>query len=149
MNPPLRSKEDVNSVIEALKEGTIDIIATDHAPHHERDKNLPFEQAANGVTGLETSFAVSYTNLVKTGILTPLQLISKMSRKPAELLGIERGSLSVGKAADITIIDVEKEYTIDSGEFLSKSKNSPFIGMKVFGAIDYTICNGKIVWRGL
>ncbi len=148
MNPPLRTKEDVKAVAEALKDGTIDIIATDHAPHHERDKRLPFEDAANGVTGLETSFQVSYTMLVKTGILTPIELISKMSTKPAEILGIDRGTLMAGKAADIAIIDVAKQYEINPSDFLSKGKNSAFIGMNVFGETEYTIIDGNIVWGG-
>ncbi|MDD2189985.1 MAG: dihydroorotase [Eubacteriales bacterium] len=148
MNPPLRTKEDVKAVAEALKDGTIDIIATDHAPHHERDKKLPFEDAANGVTGLDTSFQVSYTMLVKTGILTPIELIYKMSTKPAEILGIDRGSLLAGKAADIAVIDVEKQYEINPSDFLSKGKNSAFIGMNVFGETEYTIINGNIVWGG-
>ncbi len=146
MNPPLRRKEDVEAVRQALKDGTIDAIATDHAPHQETEKSLPYEKAPNGVTGLETSFAVSYTELVRTGILSPSELISKMSAKPAEILGINRGGLWAGKPADLTIIDVDKEYVVDSGAFESKSKNSPFIGKKVYGQTAYTIIGGRIVW---
>lgn len=147
MNPPLRGSEDVKAIVEALKDGTLDAIATDHAPHHERDKNLPFDQAANGVVGLETSFPVSYTKLVKTGVLKPVDLISKMSTAPAALLGIDRGSLRIGMPADIAIIDVEQEYEIKSGDFATKGKNSPFLGMKVFGKVKYTIVDGNIVWE--
>lgn len=147
MNPPLRRIEDVEAVKLALADGTIDVIATDHAPHHEKEKALPFEEAPNGVTGLETSFAVSYTELVKTGILTPLELIAKMSTKPAEIIGIDRGSLWIGKAADLTILDVEEEYEIRTQDFESKGKNSPFIGRKVCGRAVCTIVGGKIVWR--
>lgn len=147
MNPPLRTREDRKAVLEALEDGTIDIIATDHAPHHEKEKKLPFEEAAFGVSGLETAFPVSYTRLVKTGILTPIELISKMSTKPAEIIGIDRGSLSLGKVADITIIDIKKEYEIDPDAFLSKGKNSPFKGMRVFGSVDCTIVGGSVVWE--
>lgn len=113
MNPPLGSLEDMEAVKEALKDGTIDAIATDHAPHHESEKALPFDQAPNGVIGLETSFAMSYTHLVKNGALTPLELITKMSTAPAEILGIDRGSLWIGRSADLAIIDVEKKYVIN------------------------------------
>jgi dihydroorotase len=147
MNPPLRQKADVEAVRQALKDGTIDVIATDHAPHHEREKDLPFEEAPNGVIGLETSFPVSYSELVKTGLLTPLELISKMSTKPAEILGVDRGSLWIGKPADLTIIDVEKEFEIQSEAFESKGKNSPFLGKKVYGQTVCTVVDGQIVWK--
>ena len=147
MNPPLGSLEDMEAVKEALKDGTIDAIATDHAPHHESEKALPFDQAPNGVIGLETSFAMSYTHLVKNGALTPLELITKMSTAPAEILGIDRGSLWIGRSADLAIIDVEKKYVISPEGFLSKGKNSPFLRETVFGKIVYTIINGKIVWE--
>ncbi len=147
MNPPLRSIEDMEAVKEALKDGTLDAIATDHAPHHIREKNLPYEQALNGVIGLETSFPVSYSRLVQTGVLTPLELISKMSTEPARILGIDRGSIRIGGQADLTIIDTQSEYEIGPGHFLSKSLNSPFIGEKVNGEIIYTIIGGRIVWK--
>jgi dihydroorotase len=147
MNPPLRSSEDVKALKQALADGTIDVIATDHAPHHEKEKKLPFNEAPNGVIGLETSFPVSYTELVKTGILTPLELIAKMSAKPAEIIGIDRGSIWIGKAADLTILDVENEYEIRTEDFESKSQNSPFIGKKVCGRAVCTIVGGNIVWR--
>jgi dihydroorotase len=146
MNPPLGGDEDVVAVKRALKDGTIDVIATDHAPHHEREKRLPYHEAPNGVTGLETSFSVSYTELVREGILTPLELIAKMSTKPAAVLGINRGSLWIGKPADLTIIDVEKEYEIRADTFASKGKNSPFIGKRVYGQTAYTIVGGEIIW---
>ncbi|MBN7771967.1 dihydroorotase [Clostridium aminobutyricum] len=146
MNPPLRDQEDVEAVIDALKDGTLDVIATDHAPHSSEEKDHGYEKAMNGVVGLETSFAVSYTMLVKNGILTPLELIDKMSCKPAEILGADRGTLAVGKTADLAIIDIDKEYEIKAEDFLSKSKNSPFLGLKVFGKVEYTIVNGQIVY---
>lgn len=145
MNPPLRSETDVKSLKEALKDGTIDVIATDHAPHSIEDKNKSFEDAAFGIVGLETAFSLALTELVCKGYLTPLQLIEKMSANPAKILGIDKGSLKVGKVADITIIDPEAEYKIDINKFASKSKNSPFNGYKVRGKILYTIINGKII----
>ena len=147
MNPPLRTKEDVEAMKLALKEGIIDVIATDHAPHHYDEKNVEFDKAPFGIVGLETSFAISYTYLVKTGILTPSELINKMSLKPAEILGIDKGSLEVGKAADITIIDTEKTYAIDPNTFVSKGKNTPFTGMEVSGEVVYTLINGKIIYE--
>lgn len=147
MNPPLRTKEDVEAMKQALKDGTIDVIATDHAPHHYDEKNVEFDKAPFGIVGLETSFALSYTHLVKTGILTPLELIDKMSTKPAEILGIDKGSLEAGKTADITIIDPEAVYTINPETFVSKGKNTPFTGMQVYGDILFTLVNGKIIYE--
>lgn len=147
MNPPLRTKDDRQAVLEALKDGTLDIIATDHAPHHRDEKNQPYDMAPNGVTGLETSFAVSYTKLVKTGLLTPLDLITKMSSRPAEILKINKGSLTPGEGADIVIIDVENAYLIQADEFASKASNSPFNDMEVYGRIDCTIVDGRMIWK--
>ena len=147
MSPPLRTKKDQDAMKKALQDGTIDIIATDHAPHHADEKNVAFEKAPFGIVGLETSFAISYTELVETGLLTPMALIAKMSTNPAKLMGIDKGSLAQGKVADITIIDVEKTYTIDPNEFVSKSKNTPFSGKAVKGKIEYTIVNGKVVFK--
>lgn len=146
MNPPLRDAEDVEAVIEALKDGTLDAIATDHAPHSSEEKDQGYEKAMNGVVGLETSFAVSYTTLVKTGLLTPLELIDKMSCKPAEILGADRGTLAVGKNADLAIIDIQNEFDIKAEDFQSKSKNSPFLGLKVYGKVEYTLVDGKIIY---
>jgi dihydroorotase len=140
MNPPLRAKEDVEAIIKGLSDGTIDAIATDHAPHSKEEKEAEFETAPNGVIGLETSFAISYTMLVKTGILTPLELINKMSTKPCEILGITPTSISAGKPAEIVILDVEKEHEIRSENFVSKSENSPFVGMNVFGEVIFNYC---------
>lgn len=146
MNPPLRTEEDVEAVKKALQDGTLDVIATDHAPHSSDEKNCGYEKALNGVVGLETSFAMSYTFLVKTGILTAMELIDKMSCRPAEILGIDRGNIEVGKTADLAIIDIDEEYEINSEDFASKGKNSPFLGMQVYGKILYTLVNGRIVY---
>lgn len=148
MNPPLRTKEDVAAILEGLQDGTIDIIATDHAPHHPREKALPFAEAPFGVIGLETSFPVSYTSLVKTGILTPLELLEKMSAVPARILGMDRGSLQKGKPADIAIFDIGDEYEIQAEGFWSKGKNSPFLGKRVFGRTAWTLIGGEVVYEG-
>ncbi|ONI44048.1 dihydroorotase [Candidatus Epulonipiscioides gigas] len=147
MNPPLRTKDDVEAIKMALKNGIIDNIATDHAPHHYDEKRQPIEAAPFGIVGLETSFALSYTYLVKTGILSPLELIEKMSTKPANIIKIDKGNIDVGKIADIVIVDVNKKYTIDSKDFVSKGKNTPFNGMEVFGVIEKTLVNGKIIYE--
>lgn len=147
MNPPLRSKEDVEAIKLALLDGTIDVIATDHAPHTKEEKAGEFDKAANGVVGLETSFAISYTGMVETGTMPLIQLIEKMTSKPAEILGLDRGDLSPGKWADLVVIDVEKSFQVKAEDFLSKGKNSPFIGCEVFGEILYTISDGEIIWR--
>ncbi len=145
MNPPLRTKKDVAAIRQALKEGVIDAIATDHAPHQEAEKACSYEDAPFGVIGLETSFAVSFTALVKTGILTPLELIGKMSQNPARIAGVDRGDLSVGKPADIAIIDVEKPYVISALGFASKSRNTPFKGMTVLGQPVAVMISGKLI----
>ncbi len=147
MNPPLRSKEDVEAVKEALRNGTIDVIATDHAPHSKEEKSKPIEKALNGIVGIETSFALSYTYLVKTGILTPLELINKMSTKGAKILDINRGTLKVGSVADIALFDVTNEYEIKEEDFKSKSHNSPFIGMNVYGRTVQTFVAGKCKFK--
>lgn len=147
MNPPLRSKEDVEAIKEALKDGVIEIIATDHAPHSSEEKNRGYEKAPNGIVGLETAVPLGITELVETGILTPVELIRKMSYNPAEMLGIDKGTLEIGKVADITVIDPTQEYEIDVNKFSSKSKNSPFHKRHVKGKVKYTIVNGKVVFE--
>ncbi len=147
MNPPLRDEEDVQAVIEGLQDGTLDAIATDHAPHHWDEKELEFDQAMNGIVGLETSLAIGVTYLVKTGKLTLAQLIEKMSVNPAEILGIDKGTLGEGKAADIVIFDTETPYEISVKGFVSKGKNSPYDGFKVWGKVTATVCGGKIVYQ--
>lgn len=145
VNPPLRTSVDVEAIIEGLKDGTIDIIATDHAPHSIEDKNTEFDLATNGISGFETAFSLAYTNLVHTGILSMPQLIDKMSSTPARLLNIPGGKLMEGEMADITIVDPNGSYTVDTNRFYSKGKNSPFDGCKLRGKILYTIVDGNIV----
>lgn len=146
MNPPLRSKADVEALREGLKNNIMDVIATDHAPHAEQEKDKSMKDAAFGIVGLETSAALTYTELVETGVLTPMQMAEKMSYNPAKVIGLDRGSLEEGKAADVTIIDPEAEYVIDSMTFLSKGKNTPFNGRKVKGLVKATICDGRIAY---
>ena len=147
MNPPLRSGADVEAVIKGLCDGTIDIIATDHAPHHADEKNVEFEKAANGIVGFETALPLAYTALVKKRYLNMRQLIRKMCEKPAEILKIDKGCLAVGKMADITILNPGEFYVIETEKFVSKGKNSPYNGWQVSGRVKTTIVNGKIIMK--
>ena len=147
MNPPLRGEADRLAIIEGLRDGTIDVIATDHAPHHVDEKNCEFSSAANGIVGLETALPLAITYLVKTGVLTISELIQKMSVNPAQILGLSKGCLAKGKAADIVIFSPDDKYSIDVAAFASKSKNSPFGGFEVSGAVQYTIVGGEVVVR--
>lgn len=145
MNPPLRTKEDQQAIIDGLKDGTIDIIATDHAPHTKEEKEKPFTQAPSGIIGLETSLALGITNLVKKGHLTMPELIAKMTLNPAKLYQLDYGTLEPGKCADMVIFDPDEQWTVDG--FVSKASNSPFLGATLNGKVHYTICNGKVVYE--
>lgn len=145
MNPPLRSKEDVDAIIEGLRDGTIDVIATDHAPHHIDEKNCEFALASNGIVGLETSLPLSVTYLVDTGVLTMGELVTKMSLNPAKILGLSKGSLAENALADVVIFDDKEEFKVDVSTFKSKGKNSPYNGFELKGKVKYTIVNGKII----
>lgn len=147
VNPPLRTEKDVEAVIKGLADGTIDIIATDHAPHHKDEKNVEFNIAANGMVGFETAFPLAITNLVKPGHLTLAKLVEKMCVNPSTLLSINKGVIDVGRAADIVVVDPDADHTVDIEKFESKSKNSPFNGFKLKGEVCYTIVNGKVVVR--
>jgi len=147
MNPPLQTEDDVLAIKEGLRDGTIDIIATDHAPHHFDEKNVEFDCAPNGIVGFETAFPLAYTYLVEPGILSLPQLAEKLSTKPARILNLDKGIIACGKDADLTMVDLDTEFTINVSEFASKSKNSPFDGWKVKGKIIMTIVNGKIVFE--
>lgn len=149
MNPPLRSREDVEVLRKALHDDVVDVIATDHAPHAAEEKNCSMKKAAFGIVGLETSASLTYTELVEKGVITPMQMAAKMSSNPARILGLtDRGSVSAGKMADIVIFDPEKEYTIDKETFFSKGKNTPFHGRKVKGEVRCTIAGGRVVYEG-
>lgn len=148
MNPPLRSKADVEALRQGLKDGIMDVISTDHAPHAAEEKNKSMAQAAFGIVGLETSAALTYTSLVKTGLLSVMDMAEKMSYNPAKILGLtEKGSVTAGKIADITVFDPEKTYKIDKNTFMSKGKNTPFDGYEVTGEVVYTLVDGKIVYE--
>ncbi|GAA0693486.1 MULTISPECIES: dihydroorotase [Clostridium] len=145
MNPPLRTEEDRMKLIEGLKDNTIELIATDHAPHTEEEKNVSFGKAPSGIIGLETSLALGVTNLVKTGYLTMMELIAKMTLNPAKLYNMPYGTLKEGARADIVLFNEDELWKVE--DFSSKSKNSPFIGHELYGKVKYTICRGKVVYR--
>ena len=147
MNPPLRTEKDRLEIIAGLKDGTIDLIATDHAPHSAEEKATePMWAAPSGITGLETALGLGITSLVKPGHLTMMELLEKMTSNPAALYKLPGGSLETGKPADLVIFDPDAEWTVDF--FASKSTNTPFTGEKLYGKIHYTICNGKIIFKG-
>lgn len=147
MNPPLRSRADMEAVRDGLRNGTMDVISTDHAPHSAEEKAKPIGAAPFGITGIETSLCLTYTGLVLTGILTPMQMVEKMSYNPAKIAGIDRGTLLPGRPADIIIVNVDDEIVIDRNDFVSKGHNTPFDGYKVKGIVEYTIVGGKIVYK--
>jgi dihydroorotase len=147
MNPPLRTKRDVEVLLEALIDGTIDCIATDHAPHAASEKEGEYDQAAFGIVGLETAVGLLLDRLVKTGALPLGTLIARLGRDPARLLGLPGGSLAAGAPADVTILDLEAGWTIDPARFQSKSRNSPFGGWALTGRPWKTIVGGRIVWQ--
>ena len=147
MNPPLRTQEDVEAVKKGLKDGTIDCIATDHAPHSKEDKELGFDEAPFGIIGLETAVGLTVTELVNKGILTWEQMVDKMSTTPAKIIGLkDQGVIKEGAAADITILDPKKEWEVTAEDTLSKSKNTPFFGRKLKGRIYKTIFGGEVVY---
>lgn len=143
VNPPLRTKHDIEAIKEGLRDGTIDVIATDHAPHHRDEKMREFDMAPFGISGLETAVSLSL-RLVGEGTLTMEQLVEKMTLNPAEILQINKGNLKVGSDADLAIIDTNKEFTVLSDQFVSKGKNTPFEGWVLKGMPVITICKGKI-----
>lgn len=148
MNPPLRSRQDVEALRQGLKNGVIDVISTDHAPHSAEEKDKSMAQALFGIVGLETSAALTYTELVRPGIISIMDMAEKMSYHPARILGLEdKGSVSEGKAADIMIFDPEKKYCIDKNAFVSKGRNTPFDGYEVYGEVRYTFVDGKPVYH--
>jgi len=147
MNPPLRGKEDKEALIQALQDNVLEAIATDHAPHSKEEKEQSMLKSPFGIVGSETAYALTVTELVQTGKLTMKQLVERMSASPAKILGINKGSLAAGMAADITIADTDTRWTVDPEKFYSKGKNTPFGGKDVYGKIFYTIVDGEIVFE--
>lgn len=146
VNPPLRTEADRRAIIEGLKDGTLNIIATDHAPHSREEKAKDIKDAPSGMIGLETSLALGITNLVKTGELELIDLLEKMTINPAMLYHLNAGRISEGGPADLVLFDPDKKWTVED-HFYSKANNSPFIGMELTGKVQYTICGGKIVYQ--
>ena len=148
VNPPLRTEEDRLAIIEGLRDGTLDCIVTDHAPHSDEEKSRGLENSLSGMVGLETSLALTLTKLYHENGFSLADIINLMSTKPAHILALARGSIAVGDAADVVIFDPDEEWTVDPGKFHSRSHNTPFGGMKLKGRVKYTIVSGHIVYRG-
>ena len=147
VNPPLRATKDKEAILNGLRDGTIDCIVTDHAPHTAAEKARPLTEAPSGMVGLETSLALALTGLYHTGLMSLSDIIQKMTINPAKILRIPRGSLSLGAAADITIFDPDERWTVDPERFASKGRNTPFGGMELRGKVKYTIVNGRIIYQ--
>lgn len=147
MNPPLREEKDRQAIIEGLKDGTIDAIITDHAPHSEEEKSKELSKAPNGIIGFETALPAIITNLIDKGLLTEMDMVRLTSYNPAKLLKIDRGEIAEGKIADLTIYNPNEEYIYTKDMIVSKSKNTPFIGKKLKGKVEYTIVSGNVVYK--
>lgn len=147
VNPPLRTKADVHGIIAGLKDGTIDVIATDHAPHSAEEKARPLSRAPSGMIGLETSLALTLTRLYHTKKLDLPDVIRRMSTNPADILHLARGHMSIGAVADLVIFDPDEEWTIDPEQFASKARNTPFAGRTVKGRVKYTVVKGEVIYR--
>jgi dihydroorotase len=146
MNPPLRSQEDVDALVEGMISGSIDVIATDHAPHNINDKMLEFDRAPFGIVGLETAVGLILDRFVRTGVLSIDRMVEMLSTNPARILGLERGTMAKGAVADITVLDPERQWVVNSADFASRSRNTPFEGYKLRGAPAMTIVKGKVAW---
>lgn len=149
MNPPLRSRDDMNALLQGVLDGTIDVIATDHAPHSEEEKSAGLAKSAMGVVGLETAFGVLYTKLVKTGFITLEGLIKMMSIKPREIFNLPGGKIAVGEVADLALLDLNEIWTVNKNDFVSMGKATPFEGWELQGKNVLTICKGEIVYEAL
>ncbi len=149
MHPPLRTKEHVDAIIEGIVDGTIDAIATDHAPHHEDEKCVEFQIANNGIVGFETAFALGYTYLVKPGLITSERLAELMCFNPSGILKLGRGGLSIGDDADLAVFDLENEFVFDKDKMLTKGRNTPYDGFKLYGETYLTIMGGKVTYEKL
>ncbi|MDD5247034.1 MAG: dihydroorotase [Candidatus Omnitrophica bacterium] len=147
MNPPLRGKDDLSAIRQGLRDGVIDVIASDHAPHTDNEKEIEFERAEFGVIGLETELAASITELVEKNILDWPELIKKLTINPAGLLGIKKGRLGKGMDADLVVVSPGKDRIIEKKDFVSKSKNSPFLGKRLKGCVEFTICRGETAFQ--
>jgi dihydroorotase len=147
MNPPLRTADDVAALQEAVRDGTIDLIATDHAPHHYDEKEREFADAPNGIVGLETALAVVVTTLVSSGMLDFATLVERMSCSPARIFGLPGGTLRRGAVADVTVFDPERRWVVDPAAFLSKGRNSPYGGRELVGRAVCTVVDGRVVFR--
>ncbi len=147
MNPPIRGRADLEALVKGIGDDVFDAIATDHAPHHADEKAKGIKEAPFGIVGSETALALTMTELVEKNVITPYQMAAKMSYNPAKILGIDKGSLEIGKVADIVVVDPDAEYEIDVNDFVSKGKNTPFNGYKVKGRVVKTICGGKTVYE--
>lgn len=148
MNPPLRTAEDRKGIIEGIRDGSIDIIATDHAPHSTEEKSVePIWKAPSGIIGLETALGLAVTNLVKPGYLTMVQLMEKMSLNPAKLYHMDKGYIAKGADADLVIFNEDESWVVTEEEIASKARNTPFIGATLYGRVKYTVCGGKIVYQ--
>jgi dihydroorotase len=148
MNPPLRSEQDRAALLEALREGTIEAVATDHAPHATHEKEVPFEAAPFGVTGLETAFAVLYTRLVEPGLLSLETLLERLSAGPARIYGLERPRVAAGAQANVVLLDLEREWSVGEEPFRSRSRNSWLLGARLTGRAAMTIAGGAVVFEG-
>jgi dihydroorotase len=147
MNPPLRTQDDVDALREAVKDGTIDVIATDHAPHHYDEKEREFADAPNGIIGLETALSVNITWLVKSKIIDVPTLVERMSTMPAKIFHLPGGSLRKGSIGDVTVFDPKTEWVVDPKKFLSKGRNTPYAGQTLAGVVHYTIVGGRLVHK--
>ena len=147
VNPPIREEVDRQAILEGLKDGTLDCIVTDHAPHHINDKNVEYNLAAFGISGIETSFGFAITYLYKTGVLSLPEIAEKMSAAPARILGLQGGKIEVGGVADLTIADLNEKWIVDPANFVSKGKNNPFEGYELYGVVKYTIVDGEVKYQ--
>jgi dihydroorotase len=147
MNPPLRSEADRQALLEAIADGTVDVLATDHAPHHADEKLLEFDNAPFGIIGLETAIPLACTHLVHGGVIDANRLVEMMATNPARILGVGRGGLSVGAPADITVIDLDLEKEVAAESFETLSRNTPFDGVTLRGWPVLTIVDGNVIWR--
>ena len=147
INPPLRTKRDVEEIIRGLQDGTIDVIATDHAPHSKEEKSRPLEKAPSGMVGLETSLAVTLTALYHTGKMDLSAILRKMTVNPAAILRVPGGRLAIGADADVTIFDPDEAWVVDPDQFVSKARNTPFVGREVKGKVKYTIVGGEVIYQ--